>query len=147
MFISSQHLGSSSSSSGVVQHNQKKRKADHFNNNNTTHNQQVTTNSFAQHDGNNGLFSVSNTSGGAHLNSQTLLPTQRASNVHQSQHHHQQQQQHQQQQRLINSTTVASNVQQTYSPSTNVNSTQQPFVRASTIKLLDTYQRCGQKVN
>lgn len=24
---------------------------------------------------------------------------------------------------------------------------QQPFVRASTIKLLDTYQRCGQKVN
>lgn len=29
------------------------------------------------------------------------------------------------------------------SPSSN----QQPFVRASTIKLLDTYQRCGQKVN
>jgi homeodomain interacting protein kinase len=25
-------------------------------------------------------------------------------------------------------------------------SSQQPFVRASTIKLLDTYQRCGQKV-
>lgn len=24
---------------------------------------------------------------------------------------------------------------------------QQPFVRASTIKLLDTYQRCGQKVS
>lgn len=26
------------------------------------------------------------------------------------------------------------------------NGNQQPFVRASTIKLLDTYQRCGQKV-
>lgn len=26
-------------------------------------------------------------------------------------------------------------------------SSPQPFVRASTIKLLDTYQRCGQKVN
>lgn len=28
----------------------------------------------------------------------------------------------------------------------NASPSQQPFVRASTIKLLDTYQRCGQKV-
>lgn len=29
---------------------------------------------------------------------------------------------------------------------TSPNNSQQPFVRASTIKLLDTYHRCGQKV-
>lgn len=60
------------------------------------------------------------------------------------------QQQHQQQEftqdsvysNAVNDSTQVIDLNNAASPNNN----QQPFVRASTIKLLDTYQRCGQKV-
>lgn len=63
--------------------------------------------------------------------------------------HHQHQQHHQQQQHnqdsvysdAVNGSTQIIDLNHATSPNN-----QQPFVRASTIKLLDTYQRCGQKV-
>lgn len=46
-----------------------------------------------------------------------------------------------------NATTIAvNNSSQTEFSHASPRNQQQPFVRASTIKLLDTYQRCGQKV-
>lgn len=46
-----------------------------------------------------------------------------------------------------NTTTIAvNNSSQTELSHASPRNHQQPFVRASTIKLLDTYQRCGQKV-
>lgn len=42
--------------------------------------------------------------------------------------------------------TTTSNSSTTNHNNASPNGNQQPFVRASTIKLLDTYQRCGQKV-
>lgn len=65
--------------------------------------------------------------------------------------HHQQQQQDQQshhQQDLVYLNAVNGSTTQIIdlNHATSPNNNQQPFVRASTIKLLDTYQRCGQKV-
>lgn len=45
-----------------------------------------------------------------------------------------------------NTSTTTSNSSTTNLNNASPNGNQQPFVRASTIKLLDTYQRCGQKV-
>ncbi|CAG2062892.1 unnamed protein product, partial [Timema podura] len=53
----------------------------------------------------------------------------------------------------LNQTVVQRHVQRTLNTNNNVQNKSpnggvpQQFIRASTIKLLDTYQRCGQKVN
>lgn len=61
--------------------------------------------------------------------------------------HHQQQQQQQHHQDTIYSNSVNNGSTQILDLNHAASpSNQQPFVRASTIKLLDTYQRCGQKV-
>lgn len=60
--------------------------------------------------------------------------------LHQEQQHHQLQQ-HQQQQPYAAVNTSSQTELNHASPGS-----QRTFVRASTIKLLDTYQRCGQKV-
>lgn len=172
MFIPSQHLSSSSSNIGVVQINQKKRKADHFsnfinttnqsnllnnsnnlinhpnnpiNNSNIASNQQCHQQSNNHHHHNQKLSnSLVNNSANNNLNELLDLQQHNSGNSARD--------------LIYNNISGVGDCQtnigcneQTGTPNTdNINDTNailaQTFVRASTIKLLDTYQRCGQKV-
>lgn len=171
MFIPSQHLSSSSSNIGVVQINQKKRKADHFSNFiNTTNQSNLLNNSNNLINHPNNPINNSNIASNQqyHQQSNNHHHNQKLSNslVNNSANNNLNELLDLQQHNSGNSardliynnisgvgdcqTNIGCN-EQTGTPNTdNINDTNailaQTFVRASTIKLLDTYQRCGQKV-